>query len=252
MEALTPEVLLLLFLVALLAGCLDTLAGGGGLIVLPALILAGLPPLQALGTNKLQGSVGTATASLMMLRHKRVQWAEVRGMMLTAFAGAATGSVIVQFLDTALLEFVIPLVLVLIGTYFLFAGKLLDTLHPARLSPRWYRYGVVPLIGGYDGMFGPGTGSFFALAGVALQGRKLLEATAVAKTLNFATNIASLMVFLLGGHIVWSVGLVMMGGQASGAWLGSHILLRINPQYLRILIVLICIVMLARYFSTRM
>jgi len=247
----TPELLLALFMVALVAGCLDTLAGGGGLIVLPALILAGLPPLQALGTNKLQGTMGTATASLMMLLHRRVQWPEVRGLMLTAFIGAATGSLLVQFLDTDFLGFVIPLVLVCIGIYFLCAGKLLDALHPARLGIGWYRGMVVPLIGCYDGMFGPGTGSFFALSGVALQGRKLLDATAVAKTLNFATNIASLLVFLLAGQILWTAGLVMMAGQAAGAWLGSHILLRINPQYLRMMIVVICMVMLARYFFTR-
>src|SRR5690606_37990089 len=90
--SLAPELLAVLFLVALLAGCVDTLAGGGGLIVLPALILAGLPPLQALGTNKLQGTMGTATASLLMLRHKRVRWPDVRALMITAFAGAAGGT----------------------------------------------------------------------------------------------------------------------------------------------------------------
>jgi uncharacterized protein len=246
---LSPETLALLFLVALLAGCLDTLAGGGGLIVLPALILAGLPPLQALGTNKLQGTMGTATASLMMLRHGRVRWPAVKWLMLTAFIGAASGSLLVQFIATDFLSFIIPAVLVFIAAYFLLAGKLLEVLHPPRISTTSYRNLVVPLIGGYDGMFGPGTGSFFALSGVALQGRTLLEATAVAKTLNFATNFASLLVFLLAGQIVWLAGLVMMLGQACGAWLGAHMLLRIKPVYLRILIVTICLLMLARYFS---
>ena len=250
MEAvsLAPEVLLLLFLVALIAGCLDTLAGGGGLIVLPALILAGLPPLQALGTNKLQGSMGTFTASLMMLRHRRVQWPEVRFLMLTAFFGSATGSIVLQFIDPGFLRIVIPIVLVVIGIYFLFAGKLLEAGTRSRASVPLYRNVVVPAIGAYDGMFGPGTGSFFALSGVALQGRALLDATATAKTLNFATNLASLLVFLAAGGIVWAAGLVMMAGQAAGAWLGSHILFRINPQHLRVAIVLVCLAMLARYF----
>lgn len=246
---LTPDVLLLLFLVALLAGCVDTLAGGGGLIVLPALILAGLPPLQALGTNKLQGSMGTFTATLMMLRHRRVQWATVKFMMLTAFVGAASGSLVVQLIDPGFLRFVIPVVLVFISVYFLFAGKLLEAGTKARMSPTLYRNAIVPLIGGYDGVFGPGTGSFFALSGVALQGRNLLDATAVAKTLNFATNLASLLVFLVAGQIVWAAGLVMMIGQAVGAWIGSHILFRINPLYLRMVIVFICLAMLARYFT---
>lgn len=245
---LTPEVLLVLFFVALLAGCVDTLAGGGGLIVLPALILAGLPPLQALGTNKLQGSMGTFTASLMMLRYRRVSWSAVRFTMLTAFVGSAVGSIVLQFIDPGFLRSLIPLVLVVIAVYFLFAGKLLEAETRARVSAPLYRNCIVPAIGCYDGMFGPGTGSFFALAGVALQGRTLLEATASAKTLNFATNVASLLVFLLAGKIVWAVGLVMMAGQAAGAWLGSHILFRINPQYLRVVIVCICLAMLMRYF----
>ncbi|MDY6983614.1 MAG: TSUP family transporter, partial [Pseudomonadota bacterium] len=152
--------------------------------------------------------------------------------------------------DTGFLRFVIPLVLVFIGIYFLFAGKLLETHTHARTSEPVYRNIVVPAIGGYDGMFGPGTGSFFALSGVALQGRTLLEATAVAKTLNFATNIASLCVFFIAGQIAWTTGLVMMAGQAAGAWLGSHVLFRINPQYLRVAIVIICMAMLARYFMT--
>lgn len=249
MESLAPEVLTLLFLVALIAGCIDTLAGGGGLIVLPALILAGLPPLQALGTNKLQGSMGTFTATVMMLRHRRVQWQAARLLMLTAFLGAASGSIAVQFVDPGFLGFVIPSVLVAIAVYFLFAGKLLQAATHARMNPVLYRNAVVPAIGLYDGMFGPGTGSFFALSGVALQGRTLLDATAVAKTLNFATNLASLLVFLAAGKIVWIVGVIMMAGQASGAWLGSHALFRINPQYLRVLIVFICLAMLARYFA---
>lgn len=242
-----PDVLLLLLLLSLLAGCLDTLAGGGGLLTLPALMLAGLPPLQAIATNKLQGSMGTATASFMMLRHRRVRWKDVRSPMLTAFIGAAAGSVLVQQLDTSRLDLVIPAVLLVIAIYFLGSGSLLDKVHAVKLSPRWFRRGVVPLIGAYDGMFGPGTGSFYALAGVALQGQQLLQATAVAKTLNFATNVASLLVFLAAGHIVWQAGLVMMVGQLCGAWLGSHLLFRIPVLYLRVLIVLMCLGMLARW-----
>lgn len=242
-----PELLLLLFGVALVAGCLDTLVGGGGLIVLPALVLAGIPPLHALGTNKLQGTVGTATASFMMLKHGKVRWAEVRPLMLIAFAGAALGSGLVQIVDTAFLRFMIPLVLILVAAYFLLSGTLFKQLQPTCIDAKLYRSTVVPGIGFYDGMFGPGTGSFFALAGVALQARPLLDATAVAKTLNFSTNFASLLVFVVVGNFVWQAALAMMLGQAMGAWAGSHILFRINPLYLRVLIVLMCLAMLVRY-----
>lgn len=244
-----PEVLGVLLLLALVAGCLDTLAGGGGLLTLPALLLAGVPPLQALATNKLQGCMGTATASVLMLRHGRVRWHDARCLMLAAFLGAAAGSWLVQRLDTDKLDLVIPVVLLVIALYFLFSGKLLEQVQPQRLSPTLYRNVVVPLIGWYDGMFGPGTGSFYSLAGVALRGQALLQATATAKTLNFATNLASLLVFLLGGHMVWQAGLVMMLGQLCGAWLGAHLLFRIPVLYLRLLIVLMCLGMLARWLA---
>lgn len=249
MEALilTPELLLILLGVAMVAGCLDTLVGGGGLIVLPALVLAGIPPLQALGTNKMQGTVGTATASAMMLRHGKVRWTEVRSLMAWAFGGSALGSLIVQVVDTSFLRFMIPLVLVVVATYFLLQGSLLQRLRPITMAPGTFGRGVVPAIGLYDGMFGPGTGSFFSLAGVALRAQSLLQATAAAKILNFATNFASLLVFVLAGNFVWQAALVMMLGQALGAWAGSHILFKINPLYLRALIVLMCVGMLVRY-----
>jgi len=240
------EVLSILFGVAAVAGLIDTLAGGGGLIVLPALILAGIPPHYALGTNKLQGSMGTATATLMMLRKRRVDPQKVCTLMLAAFFGSVLGTVAVQFVDTDLLSFVIPLVLICIAVYFLFSPQPIQGGN-ALLSEHSYQRFVVPAIGWYDGMFGPGTGSFFALAGVSLRGLGLIDATAVAKTLNFATNIASLFVFLLAGKIVWVVGLLMMIGQILGAWAGSHMLFAINPKYLRVLVVTMCSGMLIRY-----
>lgn len=243
----TPEVMALLFAVAALAGCVDTLAGGGGLIVLPALILSGLPPLQALGTNKLQSTMGTATASVMMLRHKRVSWPTVKYLMLSAFVGATAGTLSIQFINPAMLGLVIPAVLVLIAFYFLFAGRLIGVSTLPRVSNPVYRYLVVPVIGWYDGMFGPGTGSFFAFSGTALQGRNLIDATAIAKTLNFATNSASLIIFIIADQVVWLTGLVMMAGQIAGAWLGSHMLLKIKPEHLRMFVVLVCLIMLARY-----
>jgi uncharacterized protein len=247
---LTPELLMLLFMVALCAGCLDTLVGGGGLIVLPALVLAGIPPLQALGTNKLQGTMGTATASWMMLKHGKVSWPQVKPLMLVAFVGSALGSLLVQFVNTDFLRFMIPLVLVVVAAYFLLSGTLLQQWQPAAISEGRFKHLVVPLIGLYDGMFGPGTGSFFSLVGVALRRQPLLQATAVAKTLNFATNFASLLVFVGAGNFLWQAGVCMMAGQALGAWAGSHILFKINPLYLKSLIVLICLAMLARYLAS--
>lgn len=242
----TTQILIFLFLTALTAGFLDTLAGGGGLLTVPALFLAGIPPLVALGTNKVQSSMGSGTASFMMFKHKKVTWREVRGLMLFAFLGSATGASLVQFINTEMLSFVIPVVLLVIALYFLISPTPKEGQEP-KLSHNKFRNFIVPLIGSYDGIFGPGTGSFFALAGVSLRGKDLISATFLAKTLNFATNAAALTVFLISGKIAWVAGVTMIVGQGIGAWLGSRSLFNINPSYLRILIVLMCMAMLIRY-----
>ena len=242
----TWQLLALLAVVALLAGCLDTLAGGGGLITVPALLLAGLPPLEALATNKLQAPAGTGMATYQVIRRHGVRWADVRWPMLWAFLGSVAGTVAILFVSTNALEIVIPVVLALIAAYFLFVPRSHEPPAFARISDPVYERTVVPAIGAYDGAFGPGTGSLYALSGVALRALPLRRSTAIAKTLNFATNIASLLVFVFAGKIVWVVGGVMIVGQLVGSYVGAHILLRVNPLVLRVLIVIVSLIMLWR------
>jgi len=245
--SLAPELLAALFVAAAAAGFLDALAGGGGLITLPVLLLAQVPPLHALATNKLQGSFGALTASLMVTRRGLVRLSEVRVLFVASLIGSGFGAYAVQFVQASTLDIVIPLVLSIIALYFLLvpnAGAL-DRL--PRIGPGPYRSAVVPGIGFYDGMFGPGAGSFFSLAGVALRGQNLVTATAHAKLLNFASNIAALVVFIAGGKVLWAVGAVMIAGQVAGAWAGSHAMVRGGAKLIRPLIVTVCFVMLGRY-----
>ena len=248
----STDILLLLFFIAICAGFLDTLAGGGGLITIPALVLSGVPPLMALGTNKLQACVGVATSSILLFRRGKLDWPALRGLMLAAFIGSVVGTLIIQFVDPAVLGFVIPCVLAIIAVYFICSPFLKLETGKAKLGEAAYRRAVIPVIGAYDGMFGPGTGSFFALAGVSLRGLELIKATAMAKPLNFSTNLASLLVFLLAGQVLWVAGLVMMVGQGLGAWAGSHYLFKVNPILLRVVIVTVCLLMLARYLYQRL
>lgn len=244
--ALSWHALALLALVALVAGFLDTLAGGGGLLTLPALLIAGVPALAALGTNKLQGSFGTGMATYQVLRRRRVSWTDVRWPMVFAFVGAVVGSVAIQFVNTDGLKILIPIVLAVIAAYFLFVPGAHEPPPAPRIGERPFRAIVVPAIGAYDGAFGPGTGSLFALSGVALRARTLVRSTAVAKTLNFATNVASLAVFLIAGHVVWVAGAAMIGGQLLGAYVASHVLFRVKPLVIRVLIVVMSLGMLVR------
>lgn len=252
MELLTfsIDIFVLLFAVALFAGVIDTLAGGGGLITVPALLLAGISPLEALATNKVQGGAGTAIASMMMLRTGQVHWQEIRPLMLASFIGAMTGTVGVHFVDTKVLELAIPLILFTTGLYFLGAPLLnrIKAIRNARpQTSKRYQCITVPIVGFYDGMFGPGAGSFFTLAGVALKKLPLVQATAQAKNLNFASNIASVFIYILSGKVLWTIGLVMMAGQTLGAWLGSHLLMNIKPELLRWIVVIVCFSVLTRY-----
>jgi uncharacterized protein len=244
---LSPDILLGLFVVAMIAGFVDAIAGGGGLITIPALLLAQVPPLHALATNKLQGSFGSLTASLMVLRRRLTRWSEMRGLFLSSLIGAGFGAFAVQFVNTKTLDVVIPVVLVGIALYFVLAPNAGALEQKPRLPRAAYKGIVIPAIGFYDGMFGPGTGSFFSLAGVSLRGLNLVAATAQAKLLNFASNIASLVVFIAGGKVVWTVGAAMIAGQVIGAWAGSHAMVRGGTKLIRPMIVTVCVVMLGRY-----
>lgn len=241
--ALSLEMLSLLFAVALVAGFVDTVAGGGGLLTLPVLLLAQLPPVAALATNKLQGSFGTLTAALSMLRRRVVRFREVRGLFVASLLGSALGTLLVQFTDPGILKMLIPIVLVLISGYFLLAPGVGMDEKPPRLNHRAYGLGVVPLIGFYDGYLGPGTGTFFTFSQLYFRGRNLIGATGVAKVLNFASNIASLVVFVAGGKVVWSVGVVMILGQILGALAGSHTVVRHGGRIIRPLVVGMCLLM---------
>jgi len=244
------DMLLFLFAASVVAGTMDTMVGGGGLITLPSLMLAGLPPISALGTNKLQGCIGTGTATFLLLKKSKIRWRHIRPLFIAAFAGSVIGTVAVQFFSQKSLSLVIPVVLVLIIGYFLLYNPSRSTNFAIKLGARKFTCLVIPGIGFYDGMFGPGTGSFFTFSNVLLRRMKLVAATAMAKPLNFATNVASLLVFVLFGHVVWHVGLVMMLGQAVGAWLGVHLLYRVPPQYLRVFVITICLLMLAKYIAS--
>jgi|TARA_B110000261_G_scaffold141719_1_gene162570 uncharacterized membrane protein YfcA len=243
------ETFTFLFLVAITAGVVDTLAGVGGLIVLPALILIGLPPLTALGTNKAQSFAGTGTASYMMLIYKKITIKQMKPLMIFAFIGSFIGTVMVQFIDNDSLSIIIPIVLMIIVLYFIVSPRMKEISSEARISDNLYKYTFAPIIGFYDGMFGPGTGSFFTVSSVALRGKSLIDATANAKALNFATNVGSLIVFLYLGVVIFPIAIVMIVGQFIGARIGSKFLIDINPTFLRYFVILLCIAMLGRYFN---
>ena len=240
------EILTFLFFVGVVAGFLDTLVGGGGLLAVPALLLSGIPPIYVLGTNKFQGSMGTGIATFLLFRKKKLDWNSVKSLMFASFIGSIVGGVIIQFVDTQFLSFVIPIVLVFIAIYFIISPKPKSTVSNPKPNKKFELF-AVPVVGFYDGMFGPGAGSFFAMTGVMLKKLEIIQATILAKPLNFASNIAGFIVFFSFGHIAFLIGILMMMGQMIGAFFGTHYLLKANPLIIRFLIVIISISMLIKY-----
>lgn len=236
-------VLVVMFAVAIVAGWVDTLAGGGGLIALPALLLAGVSPVSALATNKSQGFVGTLTATLVLMWKGHLRGWNLIPLVITAGLGAALGTWLVQRINTDWLAWVIPLLLIGVALYYWLSPNLGELEAEARMSEKAWGATWVPLVGFYDGILGPGTGSFFATSGVVFRGQTLLTATIRAKLLNFTSNIVSLALFTAGGQVVWILGIAMMLGQVVGAYIGSHTMLSGGARLIRPVVISMCVLM---------
>ena len=230
---------------AVLTGFIDAVAGGGGLIMVPALLFAGASPIQTLATNKLQSVFGTAVATRNYARAGLVDWREHKLVMALVFVGATVGVLLVQTVDPRALALAIPLLLISVAVYVLVSPRMTDEDAHQRLSEAGYAP-VGGLVGMYDGFFGPGTGSFFTTSLVALRGYGLTRATAITKLLNFTSNVASVLFFALGGKMLWLLGLCMAVGAMLGGWLGSHSAIRFGAKLIRPLLVLISLGLTAR------
>ncbi len=231
--------------VAVLTGFIDAIAGGGGLIMMPALLTAGLPPIQALGTNKLQSMLGTSMATGNYGRAGLIDWRASRGKVAAVFAGASVGVIEVQMIDGKVLGLVIPLLLMACATYVLLSPRMNDEDAKERLSPAGYAP-VGAGIGFYDGFFGPGTGSFFTASLVGLRGMGLTRATALTKLLNLTSNVASVIFFAIGGKIIWTLGLSMAAGAMLGNYIGSRTAMRFGARLIRPLLVILSLGLTAR------
>ncbi|MBO1504066.1 sulfite exporter TauE/SafE family protein [Serratia proteamaculans] len=238
-----PEMLGVLFVVALLAGFIDSIAGGGGLLTVPALLAVGVPPAQALATNKLQSVGGSFSASLYFIRRRAVDLKDQKLTILLALIGSVAGTILVQHMRADLLRQMLPLLVIGIGLYFLLTPRLGESDRQRRLSALPFGLVAGGCVGFYDGFFGPGAGSFYALAYVTLCGFNLAKSTAHAKVLNFTSNFGSLVLFIIGGKVVWSIGLVMLVGQVLGARLGAHMVMTRGQRLIRPMIVIVSLVM---------
>ena len=241
----------LLLVAAGAAGWVDAVSGGGGLLQLPALLIAmpGAEPATALGTNKLSSIIGTSAAARAYVRQVRVDLRTAVPMAVAAFIGAGLGAALASHLPAASFQ---PVILVL-----LIAMWLWTALRPAMGTQdalRWpgrRRHTVVAVvagavIGAYDGLFGPGTGSFLLMVLVAGLGYSFLAASATAKIVNLGTNAAALIVFGLTGHVIWLLGLAMGAANLVGAVLGARAAITRGSAFVRVVFLAIVGILIVR------
>jgi uncharacterized membrane protein YfcA len=236
--------IVLLAFAALGAGTVDAIAGGGGLITVPALLAAGLPPLSALATNKGQSVWGAAAALVAFWRAGRVDRKQAVFAFPLALVGSFAGVYAVSRVSNELLR---PIVLVLLVA----AALLLVVRKPTRdadaPTPRWWVAAALALvIGAYDGFFGPGTGTFLIVGFVVWCGRSLVHASADAKVVNFGSNLAAVITFASIGSVRWEIALPMALGQLLGGILGAHLALRGGARLVRILVLLVSAALITR------
>lgn len=240
------ETLLLLMAAGFFAGFIDALAGGGGLITVPVLLLAGANPVTALATNKIQGLFGSATAALAYARGGHVNLREQAGSAGIAFVASIIGALLVTVLPTDWIELILPLLLIGIALFFAFKKGLGDLDRARRLSPLVFAVTMVPLCAGYDGLLGPGAGSFYMLAFVSLAGYGVLKATAHTKLLNFASNAGALCAFALVATPWWITGLAMGAAQIVGAQVGASLAQSKGARLIKPLLVLTSLTLAAK------
>lgn len=246
MFELATDTVLLLAVAAFAAGFVDAIAGGGGLIVIPSLLLAGLTPIEVLATNKLQGLFGSGSATFTYASRGLIDFRRQVPSAALSLVGSVGGALVASLVPGDWLKIALPFMLVAIALYFAFKPNMDDVDRAQRMSPLIFALIVAAGIGFYDGVFGPGTGSFFMLAYVSLAGFGVLKATAHTKFLNFASNIGAFAVFALGGAILWKIGLVMGVAQFVGARLGAMLAMRIGARLIKPLLVVICVALAIR------
>jgi len=242
METLTTDILALLFCAGLVGGFVDSIAGGGGLISVPVLLATGMPPVAALATNKAQAMFGSFTAMRTYAKKGHVHIGAMKLAITFTFLGSAAGTLMAQIMPQDLLMQVIPFLLIGAALYFTFGPKIgdIDRHHLMETTPFYFLFGL--LLGFYDGFFGPGTGSFWALAFVSVLGFNMLKATAHTKVVNFTSNISSFLFFAFAGHVLWIPAMIMAVGQLIGSRLGANMAMKHGTRLIRPLLVVMSLI----------
>jgi uncharacterized membrane protein YfcA len=249
-QDLTLATALFLLVASFFAGFIDSIAGGGGLIQLPALLI-GLPKsetAEVLGTNKLSAVFGTTTAAALYRKQIKPDPKILIAMGLPAFLGSAGGAVLASKIPTSSMRPMVLVLLIIVAVYTWFKpdlGKLENLRHlPKRRVQIAAIAGVV--IGFYDGIFGPGTGSFLMLILVASLGYAFITASAIAKVVNVATNVGAIMVFGINGAVLWQIGIILGIANITGAVIGARLAIKGGSTLVRKVFLLVTVALIVK------
>jgi len=241
-----PNSWMILALVGLLAGFIDAVVGGGGMLTVPALLSAGLPPHLALGTNKLSASFASGTAAYTYFRKKLFDPKFWKHCFYSTFIGAFLGTIIVNYISPDFLNKFLPLIILAVAIYTLFSRvkeinntTLPDNTVILRIKQRIQGF----LLGFYDGVSGPGTGAFWVISNMHLYRLNILLSSGIAKAMNFTSNIVALLTFIYFDQVDWFIGLTMGVCLMLGAYIGAHSAIRFGAKFIRPLFIIIVVAM---------
>ena len=233
---LEPATVLMLCVAAFSAGFIDAVAGGGGLLTVPALLTAGLPPHMALGTNKLAATFGSSTASWTYFKKNLFNPTFWRNSIIATAIGAVLGTLTVDYLSTDFLEKWLPVVIFGAALYTLLSRQKPDNqikLPDITKKLKMTQIGQGMMLGFYDGLAGPGTGAFWTVSNMAFYKMNLLLCCGVARTMNFVSNFFSLIAFVALGHVNYALGLGMGVCMLVGAYIGAHSAIKFGGKFIR-------------------
>ena len=234
----------ILFFVAFFASLIDSIAGGGGLLTTPSMLLVGIPPLNVLATNKFQSCFGTFTSTYNYYRNGLLVEKKKVVYFTLSFIGSSVGTLLVSRISNETLESIIPILLIGAAIFFITNKGPTGVKQNNKLLVVFNL--LVFAIGFYDGFFGPGTGSFFVLSFIIIKGANIMEATAITKLLNFASNFAAFIIFAIQGYVLWYLGLVMAVAQIAGAYTGSRFAIKNGEKVVRPVLVIVSILLSLR------
>ncbi|WP_342045544.1 TSUP family transporter [Bacillus sp. OTU530] len=247
LSELDPSLLLILIVFGFLAAFIDSVVGGGGLIALPALLFTGLTPATAVATNKLAGTIGSLTSTIMFYRSGKLDLTSIYRLFPLVFIGSMIGAWTVHLINPEVLKPLMLVMLAAVAIYTVFKKDWGSISTYKKLSIRHLIIFMIVIfaIGFYDGFLGPGTGSFLMFAFLMI-GFDFLKAAGNAKFLNFGSNIAALLMFMYLGQINYAYGLPMGLAQIAGAICGSKFAIKRGSGYVRVLFILVTFLLLAK------